>query len=120
MLTKNPSNLSCMGENTTNQLNIPPNLINYTLTVSLGYDHSCAVSYSGRLQCWGSNRFKQSDVPALFFTTGAKMVSSGNTHSCGVDRGGGVKCWGMWHTKASVHIPSMFMTKVAFIVSGGY
>ena len=72
--------------------------------VSAGAFHSCAVTTSGGVKCWGSNQFGQlgdgttrgSAVPVgvAGLGTGVSAVSSGAYHSCAVTTSGGVKCWG--------------------------
>jgi alpha-tubulin suppressor-like RCC1 family protein len=76
--------------------------------------HSCAITTSGGVKCWGSNnvgqlgegsvtdRLTPFDVQGL--TSGAVGVSAGGTrsyfysgavgHSCAVTSGGEVRCWG--------------------------
>lgn len=54
-----------------------------------GDSHTCFLR-RGEVQCWGSNEFGQSKVPAL---QNPRMVSAGNYHTCALDDSG-VKCWG--------------------------
>ena len=78
--------------------------------VSLGYDHSCALTSMGSVKCWGyggsgqlgnnatSNQTRPVDV--LTSTSGNPALASiaqlglGNIHSCAVTIAGEVKCWG--------------------------
>ncbi len=72
--------------------------------VSLGFLHSCALTGSGGVKCWGGNTDGQlgngttshSNVPIDTSTLGSGMrdVSSGWHHSCAVAESGAVKCWG--------------------------
>ena len=58
--------------------------------LSSGANHNCALTASGSISCWGSDRFGQ--------TSGAEGtyvdVSAGRQHTCGVDISGAVRCWG--------------------------
>ena len=74
-----------------------------TPMVALGSQHSCVLTSSGGVKCWGSNwtgelgdntqieRYAPIDVAGL---AGIKAVSAGYGHTCAVTSGGGVKCWG--------------------------
>src|SRR5262249_10575239 len=67
-----------------------------------GTSHTCAVTTSYALKCWGSNLDGQlgvtsvptiSAVPVQVFDYGVTSVATGNSHTCAVVFGG-VKCWG--------------------------
>ncbi len=78
--------------------------------VSVGYDHTCALLTSGRVQCFGSNASGQlgdgttenSSVPVDVCSrdgcgdllSDIRSVSSGREHTCVLTNAGGVKCWG--------------------------
>jgi alpha-tubulin suppressor-like RCC1 family protein len=71
--------------------------------LSLGFHHSCAVTVSGALYCWGANHRGQlgignttsSALPMAVsgLSSGITQVSTGGYHTCAL-RSGGVLCWG--------------------------
>jgi alpha-tubulin suppressor-like RCC1 family protein len=72
--------------------------------ITAGDQHTCALSASGRLRCWGddssgelgdgtyANAAAPVDVTGL--TSGVTAITAGFYHTCAVTAGGGVKCWG--------------------------
>jgi alpha-tubulin suppressor-like RCC1 family protein len=80
--------------------------------VSLGLDHSCALTNDQHVLCWGSNASGQLGYPADHdFSNGAGQlfrayadvvpglenitaIEAGVTHSCAIDRDKRVWCWG--------------------------
>jgi len=71
--------------------------------VTSGSKHSCALSTSGTVKCWGTNsqgqlgdnsttnRNTPVDVSGI---SGATAITSGDEHTCALVSGGTVKCWG--------------------------
>ena len=75
--------------------------------ISIGTDHSCALTTAGGVKCWGSNSngqlgdghgslitnsFVPVDVEGL--TSGVQVIAAGNGYTCALTAAGGVKCWG--------------------------
>ena len=74
------------------------------LTVAAGRQHTCAVTSSGAIGCWGHNGYGQVGdgtttnrlVPVGVSGLGSVVaaVSAGGYHTCAVTNAGAVWCWG--------------------------
>jgi len=78
--------------------------------LSAGFDHTCALTAAGGVQCWGNNMFDElgdgtdvnSSTPVNVCAAAGcasnlsaiRAVSTGRAHTCALTLAGGVKCWG--------------------------
>jgi len=72
--------------------------------LSVGMEHTCAITLAGGIKCWGGNNWGQlgddttterlTPVDVLNLPNGVKAVSAGGIFSCALTADGGVKCWG--------------------------
>ncbi len=109
--------LKCWGDDSTGQLGndaalvrqpTPVDVLGLTsgvASVSAGSNHTCAVTTTGGLKCWGYDAQGQlgndaaltnqpTPVNVLGLTSGVASVAAGGSHTCAVTTAGGVKCWG--------------------------
>jgi alpha-tubulin suppressor-like RCC1 family protein len=66
--------------------------------------HTCALTTSGSIKCWGSNGYGQlgdgsgegwlTPGEVVGLTGGVTAIDAGNSHTCALTTGWGVKCWG--------------------------
>jgi alpha-tubulin suppressor-like RCC1 family protein len=73
-------------------------------SIATGKLHTCAVTQSGMVKCWGGNSYGQLgdattydewfpvDADGLY--SGINSITAGSSHTCVLTDGGGVKCWG--------------------------
>lgn len=71
--------------------------------VAVGLSHSCAITTSGALKCWGLNTNGQLGLGNLTASTTPKTVNAGTTYSkvavgsdstCAISSSGALSCWG--------------------------
>ena len=72
--------------------------------IGTGGFHSCAVSATGRVNCWGDNGngqlgdstggIKLTPVDVVGLNSSAAVISAGSSNTCVLTTTGGVKCWG--------------------------
>ena len=77
------------------------------VAVTAGDSHGCSLLNSGRIQCWGANRYGElgnntstmssTPVDVLGITNAVAITAGGGVngaHTCAVLNGGSVLCWG--------------------------
>lgn len=113
--------------------------------VAAGHRHTCAVTTSGDIKCWGRNAYGQlgnetsemcggqfcSTVPVdvASLASDAAAVAAGHEHSCALTALGGVKCWGHGYgpspqdvaglSEDVVAVSSIYAHTCALTVTGG-
>lgn len=88
----------------TRQYHYPdPVLLENVQAVSTGVNHSCALTNTGGVKCWGVNSSSQLGyegassyypVDVTTLNDGVSVLVSGYYHNCVLTDLGGVKCWG--------------------------
>ena len=75
--------------------------------VTAGESHTCALTTTGGVKCWGNNGSGQlgdggataysspTPVDVIDLSSGVQAITAGTYHTCALTTAGGVKCWGL-------------------------
>jgi alpha-tubulin suppressor-like RCC1 family protein len=107
------NNYGQLGDGTNSNRNEPAQVIvggqpiSGVVSISGGYEHTCAVMANGEAKCWGRNGYGElgdgtttnRSVPTSVIVnsqpiSGIASISGGLRHTCAVTTGGAAKCWG--------------------------
>jgi len=131
--------LKCWGANFSGQLAYGPTtsqpsavnalgLHSRVIAVGGGRAHTCALTSSGSVKCWGLNaagqlgdgsrelRVKPVDVQGL--SGGVTAISMAESYSCALTDAGGVKCWGLHPGLTALQTDQRTPIDVAGVASG--
>jgi alpha-tubulin suppressor-like RCC1 family protein len=110
------NDLGQLGNNSTNS-HVPvqvegvggSGLLSGIASIAAGWDHTCALTATGAVYCWGWNNYGQlgnnstteSNVPVQVegvggsgLLSGIASIAAGELHTCAVSTTGAVYCWG--------------------------
>ena len=96
-----------LGNNSTTQRLTPVNVSGLgsgVTAIMTAYSHTCALTTTGGVKCWGYNDYGQlgdnsttqrlTPVNVSGLGSGVMAVTPGASHTCALTTAGGVKCWG--------------------------
>ena len=77
-------------------------------SVSCGYSHTCAITDTGVILCWGQGKNQQALLPQWIMEAADiewRQVSCGTGHSCAITMNGTAACWGA-NDEGQIDIPT--------------
>ncbi|MBK6748121.1 hypothetical protein [Ottowia sp.] len=102
-------NLTNSGNNNPNPAPLPvTGLSSGVAAIASGIAHTCALTTSGAVTCWGSNRYGQlgnptnsgnnnpnpAPQPVTGLSSGVVAITASNDYTCALSTAGAVTCWG--------------------------
>jgi alpha-tubulin suppressor-like RCC1 family protein len=98
-----------LGNDSTVDSNIPVNVVGLdsgVIAVEAGDEHTCALTSSGGVKCWGWDGYGQlgngtssgsssTPVDVVGLNSGVVAIATGGDHTCALTTTGSVKCWGL-------------------------
>lgn len=72
--------------------------------MAVGDSHTCALSASGAVACWGGNNYELRAVPGAVAAGGQVAVAAGGYHTCALSSVGAMACWGS-NTNGQTDVP---------------
>lgn len=110
------------------------------IAVASGFSHTCALTNTGGVFCWGNGDYGQlggstssldklTRAPAIGMGSGAVLLTSGFNHACAASSDGKTRCWGdNWYGQIGINKLETLESKPevvedldgsALVISGG-
>lgn len=114
------NNVGQLGDGTTTNRAVPTDVVGLSsgvVAVAAGDMHTCALTASGGLKCWGWNSWEQlgdgtstdrhTPVDVTGLGSGVAYVEAGWRGTCAVTTSGGLKCWGDGYGNTPVDVSGL-------------